>query len=137
MGVLQYSLRTQQCTSACCESMSKLQYVALSASSLLVWTAGCIYREISGLPLAQWAPLVLGLSLSRQAGELLSKQLFHSAPVTGRPSKRTERMRSEEQREGKVHMRTHNDIMILMSHLLNKCRWPPQDDQRLSGRSCH
>lgn len=46
--------------------------------------AGCIYREISGLPLAQWAPLVLGLSLSRQAGKRLSKQLSLSAPVTAR-----------------------------------------------------
>lgn len=58
----------------------------MCASSLLVWTAGRIYREIRGLPLAQWAPLVLGLSLSRQADGLLSKQLFLSAPVTGRPA---------------------------------------------------
>lgn len=43
-------------------AMLKPQYVALSALSLLIWTAGCIYRKISGLPLAQWAPLVLGLS---------------------------------------------------------------------------
>lgn len=33
-------------------------YKALGASSLLVWTAGCIYKEISGLPLAQWPSLV-------------------------------------------------------------------------------
>lgn len=46
--------------------------------------AGCIYREISGLPLAQWAPLVLGLSLSRQASKRLSKQLSLSVAVTGR-----------------------------------------------------
>lgn len=56
------------CPSACCGSMLKLQYAALGASSLLVWTAGCIYREISGLPLAQWAPLVLGLSFVTAGG---------------------------------------------------------------------
>ncbi len=55
--VLQYSDALQPAV-----SMLKLQYVVLCASSLLVRTAGCIYREISGLPLAEWAPLVLGLS---------------------------------------------------------------------------
>lgn len=48
--------------------MLKLQYVALTASSLLLWAAGCMYREISGLPLAQWAPLVLGLSFVTAGG---------------------------------------------------------------------
>lgn len=61
------------------------QHALLAASSLLRPRAvGCIYRGISGLPLAQWAPLVLGLSLSRQASKRLSKQLSLSAAVTGR-----------------------------------------------------
>lgn len=60
-------------------------------------TAGCISREISGLPLAQWPPLVLGLSLSRQAGELLSKQIFHS--ISGRLVNRG----------WDAHVRKHND----------------------------
>lgn len=64
-------------------------YKELAASSLLLWPAGCIYREISGLPLAQWPSLVWGLSLSRQAGQLLSKQSFHSAWLAGRPINRT------------------------------------------------
>lgn len=42
----------------------------LSASTLLVWTAGCIYREIIGLPLAQWAPLVLGLNFVTTGGQV-------------------------------------------------------------------
>lgn len=73
----------------------------MCASSLLVWTAGRIYREIRGLPLAQWAPLVLGLSLSRQAGGLLSKQLFHSARVTGRPANCRESGRTKGRTEGR------------------------------------
>lgn len=43
-------------------------HVAHSASSLLVWAAGCMYREISSLPLAEWAPLVLGLSFVTAGG---------------------------------------------------------------------
>lgn len=42
--------------------------MALGASSLLIWTAGCIYREISDLPLPQWAPFVLGLSFVTTGG---------------------------------------------------------------------
>lgn len=35
----------------------------------LVGTAGCINREISRLPLAQWAPLVLGLNIVTTGGQ--------------------------------------------------------------------
>ena len=50
--------------------MLKQQYVALSASSLLIWATECIYREISRLPLTQWAPLVLGINIVTTGGLL-------------------------------------------------------------------
>lgn len=63
--------------------MLKLQFVALGASSLLVWTAGCIYREISGLPLAQWAPLALGLSFVTAGGGTAFQTALSLSPLTG------------------------------------------------------
>lgn len=94
--------------------------------------AGCIYREISGLPLPQWAPLVLGLSLSRQAGKPLCKQLSLSAPVTKRPSNCTECLGRGEQTGGSIWEK-NNEIAILMTHLLNKRPGQGEDDCRLKG----
>lgn len=71
---------------SCWRSTLKLQYAALSDSSLLGRTAGCLYREISGLPLAQWAPLVLGLSIVTTGGRTALQQPFHSASATGWPT---------------------------------------------------
>lgn len=60
--------------------MLKLQYVALRAFSLLVWTAGCIYREISRLPLAQQAPLVLGLNIVTTGGRTAFQTALSFSP---------------------------------------------------------
>lgn len=60
--------------------MLKPQHGTLTDSGLLGRTAGCRCREISSLPLAQWAMLALGLSIVTTGRRAALQQLYYSAP---------------------------------------------------------